>query len=477
MFSVLRLCMLVGFLGLSPKSANGGALHHYPTYNTSGHDTATVELPTTYYETYPPETVTIIAPPTVITTSIIRYLTTTLNWTVIVSVPETVIVTSTTRYSTTIPITNTTTVIVPTTIPTTDTTTVVVPITNTTTVVVPTTDTTTDTATVTVRTTDTDTVVVPTTITPPVSYSTLVTTIATPEPECPTTCSLVATTVRLFFWPTAYDYTYPSTYVETSLDYTFTSPSVYLLINTIYGTNSLGRAGPSATNEVFPLDLDEVSTIVPGEQITRQLTLNDLHTNCPQSEAPEVIATAIPDGHCDFSLVAPPPVKSWASPCGACGRLGLFDPPYAIPPLGGGIIPITTTDVGTTTFASTVSASSGPTSTIVTATTTGVTSTTETSIASSAGDSTINSSQTTADGSSTTETAATSSADSTTGVDSSISETATVSSSGTVVGSSTGDPTTVSSDPTGVPTASASRMTGICGAAWLLVASLIIFYL
>jgi hypothetical protein len=124
----------------------------------------------------------------------------------------------------------------------------------------------------------------------------------------------VAGTVRLFFWPTSNTYTYPSTYVETALDYTFTSPSVYLVINTIYGTNSLGRAGPSGTSEIFAVDLDQVSTLVPSNGATRQLTLNDLYTNCPQSADPSVIATTTPDGHCDFSLLAPETVKQWALP-------------------------------------------------------------------------------------------------------------------------------------------------------------------
>lgn len=89
---------------------------------------------------------------------------------------------------------------------------------------------------------------------------------------------------------------------------------MYLVINTIYGTNSIGRAGPSGTSEVFAVDLDQVSTILPGKQITRQLTLDDLHTDCPQSLDPGVVATTIPDGHCDFSLLAPETVKQWALP-------------------------------------------------------------------------------------------------------------------------------------------------------------------
>lgn len=120
-----------------------------------------------------------------------------------------------------------------------------------------------------------------------------------------------------------------------------TSPSVYMVINTIYGYNSAGRTGPSGTSVIFPLHLDQVSTMDPDMSATRQLTLNDLGTDCPQSEAPSAIATMAPNSHCDPILVAPGPVKSWASPCNACGRFGLFDPPYAVPPLYGNLVPET----------------------------------------------------------------------------------------------------------------------------------------
>ncbi|KAI2626548.1 hypothetical protein GGR54DRAFT_475754 [Hypoxylon sp. NC1633] len=204
--------------------------------------------------------------------------------------------------------------------------------------------------------------ITPPTITPPTSVY---------EP-CPTTCSISAGTVNLFFWPTDNTYTYPATYVDEALDYTFTSPSVYMVINTIFGYNSLGRTGPSASSPVFALDLDQVSTIAP-DGATLQLTLNDLGTDCPQSEDPSVIATMSPDGRCDPSLVAPDVVKSWALPCNACGRFGLFDPPYAIPALTGGLVPttvITTPVEETTTAPATTPAATGATSTTVVETTT-----------------------------------------------------------------------------------------------------------
>ncbi|KAI0509650.1 hypothetical protein F5B22DRAFT_658009 [Xylaria bambusicola] len=417
MSSVSRFLTLLGVLGVGVRGAKGGAFHHFPEYNTTSYSTTVVTLPTTY-ETCPTRNVTVISPTTLISTTTVHLPPIISNLTVTVTVPETVTVTSTASYTTVVPTTSLTTVIVPTTITppvshTTDITTITPPVSHTTDI---------------------------TTITPPVSYTTDITTVTISEEdnECPTTCSLVASTVQLVFWPTSNDYTYPSTYVATDLDYTFTSPSVYLLISTIYGTDSVGRAGPSGTNKVFALDLDQISTIVPKAQITRQLTLNDLHTNCPQSEDPEVIATTIPDGHCDFSLLAPEPVKQWALPCNACGRLGLFDPPYAVPPLDGGIIgpTITTTSVDTTTFMSTTSASSGPTTTIVTATTTTpVSQATETESTTSVSEATS--------GSQNTETGVT---------------------------SSIGDPTTIA-------TASASKLAGMCGTAWLLVSCVIILYL
>ncbi|CAG8415646.1 unnamed protein product [Penicillium salamii] len=174
---------------------------------------------------------------------------------------------------------------------------------------------------------------VPTTITPPPSP---------PPNPCPTTCSISAGTVNLFYWPSD-GHVYPSTYSNTHLNWTFTSPSVYMVIDNIYGYNTAGRAGPSGTSVVFPLDLDQVSTIIPEGSITQQLTLSDLGTDCPQTEAESVIATAAPNGRCDPILAAPKPVKSWASPCNACGNFGLFDPPYAVAPLTGRLVPETTT--------------------------------------------------------------------------------------------------------------------------------------
>ncbi|KAJ6086681.1 hypothetical protein N7467_005595 [Penicillium canescens] len=272
-------------------------INHWPTSSIDPSDT-TIDT-TTAVQVPPPMNTS-----TVSTTST-ACLNSTITTTIIVSTVETHW--STTAFTTTTTVTNTTTDIIKDTI--TDTTT----------------ETTTDT------TTTTSTITVPTTIT------------EAPNP-CPTTCSMSVGTVNLFYWPTNQPHhVYPSTYVNSHLDYTFTSPSVYMIVDYLYGYNTAGRAGPSGTSVVFPLDLDQVSTIDLTNSATRQLTLNDLGTDCAQTEAPSVIATAAPNGLCDPILVAPEPVKSWASPCNACGNFGMFDPPYAVAPLTGGLVPVTTT--------------------------------------------------------------------------------------------------------------------------------------
>ncbi|TPX18751.1 uncharacterized protein E0L32_002608 [Thyridium curvatum] len=197
------------------------------------------------------------------------------------------------------------------------------------------TDSTTITNSATVTNTETTTQTVPATIT---TYTTT-TVLSTKVDPCPTECSISVETVNLYFWPTNRPYTYPSTWFDESLGYTFTSPSVYMLIPTAQGTNSLGPTGPATSKWILPLELDEVSTIADGS-VTRQLTLSDLGTDCPQTAEPSAIATMV-DPRCDPILAAPKQVSSWAYPCNACGRFGLFDPPYAVPTVTG-LFPTTT---------------------------------------------------------------------------------------------------------------------------------------
>jgi hypothetical protein len=113
-----------------------------------------------------------------------------------------------------------------------------------------------------------------------------------------------------------------------------------MFIPTAAGTNTAGATvGPSTTNWMLPLDLYQVSTIAPGNT-TRQLTLADLGTDCPQTADPTAIATMV-DSRCDPVLAAPSQVRSWAYPCNACGRFGLFDPPYAVPTITGALVETT----------------------------------------------------------------------------------------------------------------------------------------
>lgn len=119
---------------------------------------------------------------------------------------------------------------------------------------------------------------------------------------------------------------------------------MYLLIPSAKGTNTKGEwVGPSTTNWILPLDIEDVSTIAdgPSGSLTRQLQLSDLGTDCPQSMDETAIAT-LSDSRCAPILAAPTQVSSWAHPCNACGPFGLFDPPYAIPTATGGLLdPIT----------------------------------------------------------------------------------------------------------------------------------------
>ncbi|CAP65114.1 uncharacterized protein PODANS_5_6960 [Podospora anserina S mat+] len=276
----------------------------------------------------------------------------TLNYTVSVTNTDTDLVTITNTDTDLVTITNTGTDLV--TITNTDTDSVTITNTDTDSVTITTTDTdavtitTTDTDAVTITTTDTDAVTITTTDTDAVTITTTdtdSTTITrtvytTTYDPCPKSCSISAASVHLYYWPTDRPYTYPTTYVDPSLSYTFTSPSVYMYIPSAQGVNTLGeRVEPSTTNWILPLDLYEVSTIARGSNATRQLTLADLGTNCPQTYNPTAIATIPRD--CDPMLAAPSQVRSWAYPCNACGRFGLFDPPYAVPTTTGLLGPST----------------------------------------------------------------------------------------------------------------------------------------
>ncbi|OIW24826.1 hypothetical protein CONLIGDRAFT_684732 [Coniochaeta ligniaria NRRL 30616] len=285
-----------------------------------------------------------------------EYTTTTLHYTVNITETETdyttltnsTTVTTTGTASTTVTTTGVTGVTVTTTgtASTTVTTTGTTDTTVTTTGVTGVTVTTTGTTDTTITTTGTTGVTVTTTGTTDTTITTSTTTtttlFSTTYEPCPKSCSISAETVNLYYWPTNRPYSYPTTYVDASLGYTFTSPSVYMYIPSARGINTLGQpAGPSTSQWILPLDLYEVSTIANGTGSTSQLNLADLGTNCPRTADPTAIITMV-DAACDPVLAAPKQVSSWAYPCNACGRFGLFDPPYAVPTLTGSLIEPTT---------------------------------------------------------------------------------------------------------------------------------------
>ncbi|KAH8892709.1 hypothetical protein GQ53DRAFT_840577 [Thozetella sp. PMI_491] len=188
-------------------------------------------------------------------------------------------------------------------------------------------------------------------------------------------CSLAAGTVQLHFWPTIDNKTYPATVYNSELDYTFTSPSVYMIINTLHASNECGPLGPAPTSAIFAFDLTDVSTLVPftdatahGRMTSRQLELNDLDIGCSQSFDMSQIQTQTyyteDDAHrCNPRLAIPRDIKRYGYPywkhCGHVGeRFGLFDPPFAFPP-GGGSLLSSTESIGSTAVSTTDSA--GPT--------------------------------------------------------------------------------------------------------------------
>ncbi|KAJ4203071.1 hypothetical protein NW759_015270 [Fusarium solani] len=173
-------------------------------------------------------------------------------------------------------------------------------------------------------------------------------------------CSMYAGTVDLIYWPTTGNHSYPSTFVDTETDYTFYSPSVYMIVNTLYGWNECGPLGPSTSRAIFGFDLDQVSTLVPysnsedttTRRSTRQLYLSDLGIDCDGNYNRSHLATQIApvkddDTRCNPFLAVPIDAKRWGYPywkhCGIKNnKFGLFDPPYAVKPLDN-LIPVTAT--------------------------------------------------------------------------------------------------------------------------------------
>ncbi|RGP69269.1 hypothetical protein FLONG3_7905 [Fusarium longipes] len=174
-------------------------------------------------------------------------------------------------------------------------------------------------------------------------------------------CSVYVGTVDLIFWPTTGNHSYPSTFRDSIADYTFTSPSVYMIVETMYGNNPCGPLGPTFSRTIVDFDLTEVSTLVPytdetatTRRATRQLQLSDLDTHCTRSfNRTELMTQTRPvkgdDTRCNPFLTVPKKFKEKGYPywlhCGIKdNKFGIFDPPYAIPALDE-LIPARTTSV------------------------------------------------------------------------------------------------------------------------------------
>ncbi|TGO49120.1 hypothetical protein BCON_0220g00060 [Botryotinia convoluta] len=179
-----------------------------------------------------------------------------------------------------------------------------------------------------------------------------------------TPCHIFAGTVQLSYFPQASgNITYPSTYYNKAIGITMTSPSMYMVINTISGYNSCGQVGPTMSNVIISMDPSDVSTIARYTASDQQvnttpaalLTLSDIISGCSTITMTESSTNgAIQSMHamdndynrCFPALAIPTPqIESLGLPyyrhCGQDNaRLGLFDPPGAVPPVNA-LLPVT----------------------------------------------------------------------------------------------------------------------------------------
>ncbi|KAF7880035.1 uncharacterized protein EAF02_007672 [Botrytis sinoallii] len=187
-----------------------------------------------------------------------------------------------------------------------------------------------------------------------------------------TPCHIFAGTVQLSYFPQASGNTsYPSTYYNEAIGITMTSPSMYMVINTISGYNSCGQVGPTMSNVIISMNPSDVSTIARYTASDQQvnttpaalLTLSDIISGCSTITLTESSTNgAIQSMHamdndynrCFPALAIPTPqIESLGLPyfrhCGQDNaRLGLFDPPGAVPPVNA-LLPVTSATPATST--------------------------------------------------------------------------------------------------------------------------------
>ncbi|CAG8952317.1 hypothetical protein HYFRA_00001062 [Hymenoscyphus fraxineus] len=179
-------------------------------------------------------------------------------------------------------------------------------------------------------------------------------------------CTISAWKVKLSYFPTpSGTVQYPTTYFEPRLKITMTSPSIYIVLETVAASNKCGQLGPTFTHYPLAINPEEVSTLqLFGNAddksmigAPQMLDLNDIATDCERAafEGRTITNgpywTTHPYAHDNFNRCSPriswPPqlqslgYKYWEH----CTRLndenGLFDPPGAVPPLssGAGLLP------------------------------------------------------------------------------------------------------------------------------------------
>ncbi|KAF4633251.1 hypothetical protein G7Y89_g4869 [Cudoniella acicularis] len=186
-----------------------------------------------------------------------------------------------------------------------------------------------------------------------------------------THCNIVASSVTVSYFPEdTGNLTYPSLYYNAALGITMTSPSIYLVLPTIWADNRpCSQLGPTFVNEVIVLNPTDVYTLAPyaNSYITTRmgppqlLTLSDIETNCSTDAAESLqfndhyfLTHPIPGlvNRCFPRISMPQEVYSlggsyWAHCDMRDATLGLYDPPYAVPTASGLIItkaqPVTTT--------------------------------------------------------------------------------------------------------------------------------------
>ncbi|PQE21161.1 hypothetical protein CJF31_00010751 [Rutstroemia sp. NJR-2017a BVV2] len=176
-----------------------------------------------------------------------------------------------------------------------------------------------------------------------------------------------------YFPPASGNVTYPSTYYNEAIGITMTSPSMYMVINTISVYNDCGQVGPTMKDIVIPLDPTDVSTIALYTATDQHvnttpptmLTLTDIINGCSTLTMTAASTNgAIINDHamaneynkCFPALAIPSlAIETLGLPyyrhCGADNaRFGLYDPPGAVPPVNG-LLPTSTAKASTTSTA------------------------------------------------------------------------------------------------------------------------------